>query len=553
MFVAASAAVLFASAAMFLAAPAAHAAAPTMTASTITADTNTDGTVDRVTVFFSEASDLDDTGGAADGFTSLAFNSSCTIVNGDYTGAGVLSKAFTLTGCTADDTSLRPTVTYTSVASCATNFSICDDAEANQMANGASRQAADGAGPVLMASSTVTNLKTGVSRTGSFTTFTFSEEPASITLTNTPNGTFSTNISTNTVAVTITGALTSGRNALTVATAPDAAANVYAGVQTGDTTLAAPLVYFVQGTNSGSTGSTSTTAATYTLELTAPAAGESYVEGDLVDLKWTSSVSSGTSAMSVIDVYLSVDNGATWELVADNTSNDGSYTWQVGADMTNSAKIKLVGSDGVTELATATSNDFSLNESSMSDDEDEDDYTDDEDDSGPWQQDDDGVGISPYNGMEEAVDTVAAGWYIRGEHYDTVYYIEDWQGELVRRPFYDAQTYFTYEDDFDAVHRVTDATLSTLRLVSPMLPKAGVVLVKIQSDARVFALEQDGDDTVLRWITSEEIAVDNYGGYWADYVIDVSPTLFAHFVMGEDLDSEYRPDMPEMKRRVELN
>jgi hypothetical protein len=128
------AAVLFGS--LFLAPHAAHAAAPTMTTSTVTADTNTDGTIDRITVFFSEATDLDDSGGAADGFTSLAFSNGCTIVNGAYSGDGVLSKAFNVTGCTAEDTSITPTATYTAVGSCATNFSICDNADANQMTNG---------------------------------------------------------------------------------------------------------------------------------------------------------------------------------------------------------------------------------------------------------------------------------------------------------------------------------------------------------------------------------------------------------------------------------
>ncbi len=126
------AAVLFGS--LFLAPNAAHAAAPTMTTSTITADTNTDGTIDRITIFFSEATDLDDTGGAADGFTSIAFDSGCTISNADYTGNGVLSKAFTVTGCTSESTSITPAATYTAVASCATNFSICDNADTNQMA-----------------------------------------------------------------------------------------------------------------------------------------------------------------------------------------------------------------------------------------------------------------------------------------------------------------------------------------------------------------------------------------------------------------------------------
>src|SRR3989338_6644377 len=90
-----------------------RAAAPTMTAAT--ADTDSDGTVDRVTLTFSEATDVDDTGGAGDGLGSLALTSGCTIANGDYTINGLLTLNLTLTGCTAGNTSITPTVPYTAV------------------------------------------------------------------------------------------------------------------------------------------------------------------------------------------------------------------------------------------------------------------------------------------------------------------------------------------------------------------------------------------------------------------------------------------------------
>jgi hypothetical protein len=62
-----------------------------------------------------------------------------------------------------------------------------------------------------------------------------------------------------------------------------------------------------------------------------------------------------------------------------------------------------------------------------------------------------------------------------------------------------------------------------------VLPKPGVVLVKIQSDPRVYALENNLEDVyspVLREIASESIARAMYGEAWADYVIDIEPTFF---------------------------
>ncbi|MCR4312532.1 MAG: hypothetical protein NUV56_04590, partial [Candidatus Uhrbacteria bacterium] len=146
---------------LFMFVPQAFAAAPTMEATTITADTDGNGTVDQVTVFFNEAADLDDTGGVADGFDSIQFNNSCIIANGDYTGAGVLSMAFTLTSCAANNTAITPTAAYTAVASCATNFSICDDAEGAQMANSEAQVAADGAKPAVLIAATSDNDSNG--------------------------------------------------------------------------------------------------------------------------------------------------------------------------------------------------------------------------------------------------------------------------------------------------------------------------------------------------------------------------------------------------------
>lgn len=145
--------------------------------------------------------------------------------------------------------------------------------------------------------------------------------------------------------------------------------------------------------------------------------------------------------------------------------------------------------------------------------------------------------------------------YVRSVYFDTVYYIDEIDGALVRRPFTDAQTYFTYQNNWSAVETVTDATLPTLSLGAPMLPKAGVVLVKVQSDARTYALEEVDGEVFLRWITSESAAQSLFGSDWADYVIDVSATLFPRFEQGDDVDSadDYDADTDAMKTREEVN
>ncbi|MBT3230484.1 hypothetical protein HN358_01720, partial [Candidatus Uhrbacteria bacterium] len=127
--------------------PVAYAAAPTMTA--VASDQNSDGSIDRIVITFSEASDIID-GNAGDGLASLGLGSGCTIPNADYAADNTTTLTLdNLTGCTPFDTSITPSVTYTAVASCATANAICDDALANQMANAETTNATDGAAPII--------------------------------------------------------------------------------------------------------------------------------------------------------------------------------------------------------------------------------------------------------------------------------------------------------------------------------------------------------------------------------------------------------------------
>ncbi|MBT3230887.1 hypothetical protein HN358_03885, partial [Candidatus Uhrbacteria bacterium] len=110
--------------------------------------------------------------------------------------------------------------------------------------------------------------------------------------------------------------------------------------------------------------------------------------------------------------------------------------------------------------------------------------------------------------------------------------------------------FFTYADSYDEIMDVTDATLTELELGSNMLPNPGVVLVKVQSDAKTYAVDSNYD---LRWITSEEIAIELYGDDWADYIIDVEATFFASFGAGDDVDSSDDITLVDMKTREEVS
>ncbi len=804
-----------------------EAAQPTMvTATTTTADTNNNGTIDRITITFSEAVNIDD-GNAANGFASIALGNGCTIPNGDYASASTSTLVLSgLTGCTAGDTSLTPSVTYTAVANCTTENSICDVATTTQMANAHSINASDATGPIITAAlvsqtasggitynsirltysediqvsgngggafvttnvassatlaaltttrqldgiatwaatnggdmvvSAATNNTVTVDNTASTVTITFNTAAAGFftsgstaptttdftaisdindvkDLATTPNavnasgaavtatvGTawdvtaptitttfscdedsdgdveviqaiFSENIvdagnafgifeadndSTNDGTGEITGTaistsancdgsadtdaddtdveitfgagitgtelaflhiptvggrdhagnrfaavagggtetdkaapritsqtpasgatgvsrnatitivfsetidittdsiaispvtafadawtvsnttytitpntqLYAGSNTVTVTTAADTVAspNAFGGAITGTTVH--PWSFSVVSTTSGSSvGTPGESSVARSINITSPSVVEELAAGSALLIQWAST--SSDTAMGYVNLYYSIDGGANYTSIALGALNNGSYSWTLPSVDTDSAYIKIEGTDLVTVLASDISSQFQI---STGAEEDASDTTEDSDEApaevtAPSTGE---TGPSPVTGEDEDISEVNVGDFIKGPSFSTVYYIDT---GLVRRPFMDAQSYFTYQDSFGDITVVTDATLATLTLGNPMLPKAGVTLVKIVSDNKVYATQNDGmGNILLRWVMDEGIAIEMYGANWADYVIDVDVTLFGKYVMGPDISAAEEVDTEIMKTRFELN
>jgi hypothetical protein len=82
-----------------------------------------------------------------------------------------------------------------------------------------------------------------------------------------------------------------------------------------------------------------------------------------------------------------------------------------------------------------------------------------------------------------------------------------------------------------------------------VLPKPGVVLVKLVDSPTVYSIDASN---VLHAIPDEATAVALYGADWADYVIDLAPTLFVHFTIGTAMTSSDVVDTSIMKKRETL-
>ena len=279
---------------------------------------------------------------------------------------------------------------------------------------------------------------------------------------------------------------------------------------------------------------------TYDISVSAPVVSAAYNAGDTISIAWSTAESTGS--VGGIDLSYSTDGGVTYTEIVTGTGNDGSYSWTAPDITATSVIVRAQATDLVDVLATDVSDAFSITGTSTSDeseDTSDDTTTDDSSDDSSDESSDDSTGDLP------------AGSFFRGTTSSTVYYVDS-SGD--RRPFLNSSTFFTYTDSFDDVEMISDESINEYTLGSAMLPQSGVVLVKIQSLNNVYAVEDVDGVQTLRWITSEDVAVDLYGSAWADYVVDIDATLWPHLTFGSDVESasDLDVDTGDLKTRAEL-
>lgn len=142
--------------------------------------------------------------------------------------------------------------------------------------------------------------------------------------------------------------------------------------------------------------------------------------------------------------------------------------------------------------------------------------------------------------------------YVKSTASPSVYRVTETGG---RRVFMDTNSFFTHSSSFAEIEEVSAEILATFPLEGLMLPKAETVLVKIESDPRVYRLSENISNPfspLLREIASEEIAVQLYGTDWADYVIDVESTFFTKFTKGIPVNSQESVNTSIMLKRNQL-
>ncbi|KKU06208.1 MAG: hypothetical protein UX09_C0056G0001, partial [Candidatus Uhrbacteria bacterium GW2011_GWE2_45_35] len=518
-------------------------------------DTGTvDGLIDKLVFTWTEIVDTNDGVApvAADMPTTLLPDGQTAV----YTGATISDPAGTSTVVTV--TGITGQVTDNTAAG---STAISGDLEAKWKDASAinahssyttgNETISDLADPVI-ASSTPADGATGYSRTGNIE-ITFSEpmttsSVTTSTVTASPTmGTLSLSgwASGNTV-LTVDPSITLASSTSYTLTVSDG--GTVASAASGDSAMTEDTITFSSASGSDSTGGggggggTTSTTPTVTLGLLSDQTG-----GDSANIAW----SIGGSGIDTVALYYSVNSGATYNQIAYNVSRTSSpYVWTVPNIDEDNVTIKVIAYDsGKAQLDSDVSSAFAITTTSALPEEEvgaETAETTTDAEGRAVAADSGATGPSPITGEDEAISTVVTGQFVRAYGFNTIYYIDE---DGARRPFWDTNSFFAYADSFDEVVWVTDATLPTMTLGAPMLPAPGVVLVKIQSDPKVYAIDTDN---ILRWVPDESTANALYGAAWADYIIDLEPTSFARFSSGGDMTASDIVDLDSMKTRMEL-
>lgn len=119
----------------------------------------------------------------------------------------------------------------------------------------------------------------------------------------------------------------------------------------------------------------------------------------------------------------------------------------------------------------------------------------------------------------------------------TVYY---YASNGVRYVFPNEKTYKSWFTGYADIITVANKVLYDIPLKGNITYRPGVKMVKIQTNPKVYAVENGG---TLRWIKTEELAQELYGESWNQLIDDVPDAFFVNYQEGEPVEDkiEYVP------------
>ncbi len=140
------------------------------------------------------------------------------------------------------------------------------------------------------------------------------------------------------------------------------------------------------------------------------------------------------------------------------------------------------------------------------------------------------IGLFIFFAPQAKAATLTGGDLIKASQPAVYYYGADGK----RYVFPNEKTYKTWYSDFSTVKTITDAELAAISIGGNATYKAGVKMVKITTDPKVYAVAKNG---VLRWIKTEAAAIVLYGTDWNKNVEDIPDAFFTNYTVGADINS----------------
>ncbi|HAM88571.1 TPA: hypothetical protein DDY55_05660 [Candidatus Falkowbacteria bacterium] len=140
-----------------------------------------------------------------------------------------------------------------------------------------------------------------------------------------------------------------------------------------------------------------------------------------------------------------------------------------------------------------------------------------------------GVNFNSTMNQAKASEEVAAGTVIKGSGLSTLYYLAE---DGKRYVFPNDKVFFSWYDDFSQVKEVLTEELYNYPLGGNVTYRPGALLVKIQTDPKVYAVSENGK---LRWLKNENIAKTLYGNNWNKLIDDVPDAFFTNYSVSEEI------------------
>lgn len=121
---------------------------------------------------------------------------------------------------------------------------------------------------------------------------------------------------------------------------------------------------------------------------------------------------------------------------------------------------------------------------------------------------------------------------------DTLYYVA---ADGKRYVYPNVNIYNSWFTNFNDVVTISAEALAAIPLGGSIQYRPGIILIKVQTDPKVYAVSQNG---TLRWVKTESLARQLYGDDWANLVDDLQASFFASYHIGDDIDknSDYDAD-----------